>query len=147
MNDPLVSRVTLLTRREIPSWVELPPNAAEKTETILHQDFLEYPSSVMSRIADHDACIWALGKSVAGLKEGEYTVMTHDYVSEALKALIQADVGTEEKPFRFIFVSGELADQTEKSMFMWARVKVSVSDILLKVLTLTYTSRVVQSGN
>lgn len=114
-------------RREMPSWAELPPNAAEKTETIIHQDFLEYPSDLMTRIAaDHDTCIWALGKTAAGASEGEYTVMTHDYVTEALKALINAGVGREDKTFRFVFISGESADQSEKSMFMWARVKVNV---------------------
>ena len=113
----------------MPSWAELPPNAAEKTHTIIHDDFMEYSSDLISQIADHDACIWALGQSVAGMSEREYTRITHDYPMEALRVLNNAGVGKVEQPFRFVYISGEGADPTEKSRQMWARVKASTYPI------------------
>lgn len=110
----------------MPSWVQLPANAAEKTQLIIQKDFAEYPYELMSRIKDHDACIWALGKSANGVPEQEYTTLTYTYPIEAAKALIGAGVGSEEKPFQFVFVSGDGADQSGKGM-MWARVKVTTN--------------------
>ena len=54
--DPAVQRVTLLTRRPLPSWAELPANATEKTEVILHSDFKTYPPDLARRLAtENDA--------------------------------------------------------------------------------------------
>ena len=53
--------------------------------------------------------------------------MTHDYLLNAARALKEAGAGegrAEDKPFRFVYVSGEGADPTGKSSQMWARVKV-----------------------
>ena len=114
-------------RREFPSWAVLPPNAAEKTTTVIHKDFTSYPPELALSLASHDACIWAMGKSVRGMSEKEYTLLTHEYPMAALRSLRDAGVGKNrdaDKPFRFIYVSGEHADPTEKSMQMWARVKV-----------------------
>jgi len=141
LTDPTVSRVTLLQRREMPAWAELPPHPAEKSQTIIHKNFMEYPPDLISQLADHDACIWALGKSVAGMSEKEYTTMTYGYVMEALKALSQAGVGSDEKPFRVVFISGEGADQTEKSMMMWARVKGRTEKDLLEFCRNETTSK------
>ena len=114
-------------RREMPSWAVLPPNATEKTSTIVHDDFTQYSPELASRLAEHDACIWALGKSVRGMTEAEYTRLTYESPMAALRALRDAGVGADRaqaKPFRFVYVSGMSADPTEKSMQMWARVKV-----------------------
>ena len=121
----MVTQITLLLQREMPSWAELPSNAAEKTHAIIHDNFMEYSLDLISQIADRDTCIWALGKSVAGLSEREYACMTHDYPMEALRALNNAGVGKVEQPFQFVYISGEGADPTEKSRQMWAWVKAS----------------------
>jgi hypothetical protein len=112
-------------RREMPSWAVLPSNASSKTGTIVHNDFKSYDADLASRLAQHDACLWAMGKSVRGMTEEHYTTMTHDYPMALLTALRDAGVGKDrpaDKPFRFLYWSGELADS--KSNQMWARVKV-----------------------
>lgn len=128
LTDPSISAVTLLLRREMPSWAVLPANAAEKTTTIIHDDFASYPSDLASRLAQHDACIWALGTSSNGVKEADYTRITYEYPMAMAKALKDAGAGNDrpaDKPFRFVFFSGEMADPEEKSGQMWARVKAS----------------------
>ncbi|TFK88543.1 hypothetical protein K466DRAFT_564693 [Polyporus arcularius HHB13444] len=123
LTDPAVQQVTLLTRREVPSWAKLPPNANEKTAVILHTDFKTYPPDLAHRLAGHDALIWALGKSAYGMSEEEYTELTYDYTLSAARALKEAGAGSAEKPFRFVFISGEYADSTGQSGQMWAKVK------------------------
>ncbi|TCD61173.1 hypothetical protein EIP91_008817 [Steccherinum ochraceum] len=126
LNDSSVTSVTLLLRREMPSWAVLPANASEKTTTILHSDFASYPADVASRLAQHDACIWALGTSSNGVAEADYTRITYEYPMAMVKALKEAGVGNDrpaDKPFRFVYFSGEMADPTGKSGQMWARVK------------------------
>ncbi|KAH9926775.1 uncharacterized protein B0H18DRAFT_1005511 [Fomitopsis serialis] len=124
--DPAVSHITVLSRRPIPPWAVLPPNATAKTTTIIHDDFLSYSPDLAKQLAQNDACVWALGRSVAGMSEKEYTEMTHGYLLNAANALKDAGVGEGRKegdPFRFVFISGENADPTETSVQMWARVK------------------------
>ena len=122
--DPSVTQVTLLTRRAIPSWAVLPPNADEKTRVILHEDFKTYPPELAKGLAEHDALIWALGKSSLGMSEAQYTEITYTYTMNAATALKDAGAGTPERPFRFIFLSGSLADPKGESRQMWANVKV-----------------------
>lgn len=124
--DPSVSYITLLLRREIPSWASLPSNASEKSKTVIVKDFAQYPEDVISQIADHDGCVWALGKSVKGLSEEEYMKIHVEFPLAAVEALKKAGVGSAEKPFNFVYVSGGGADPSQKSMFMWARGKVRV---------------------
>jgi len=122
--DPSVSYITLLLRREMPPWANLPSNASEKSKTIIVKDFTQYPEDVISQIADHDGCVWALGKSVSGLSEEEYLKIHVDFPVAAVEALKKSGVGSTEKPFNFVYVSGGGSDPSQKSMFMWARGKV-----------------------
>lgn len=122
--DPSVTYITLILRREIPSWANLPSNANEKSKTIIVNDFAQYPEDVTSQIADHDGCVWALGKSAKGLSEEEYMKIHLDFPMVAVEALKKAGVGSTKKPFTFVYVSGGGSDPSQKSMFMWARGKV-----------------------
>ena len=122
--DPSVHRVTLLTRRVVPSWAELPANATEKTEVILHDDFKTYSPELAKRLAEHDALIWALGKSAIGMSKEAYTELTYEYTMSAARALKDAGAGSADKPFRFVWISGELASPEGTSAQMWANVKV-----------------------
>lgn len=118
-------------RREMPSWAVLPANASEKTTTIVHKDFTSYTPELVSRLREHDACIWAMGKSSLGIAEADYTAFTYNAPMTLATALRDAGVGQNraaDQPFRFIYVSGEHADPTEKSSQMWARVKVCMYD-------------------
>ncbi|OBZ77716.1 hypothetical protein A0H81_02626 [Grifola frondosa] len=124
--DPTITNITLLSRRTIPDWAQLPPNAATKTSLILHRDFLAYPPDLARQLAEHDACIWALGKSAIGMNEKDYTTLTYEYPTAFVRALRDAGVGerrTAGDPFRFVYLSGEQADTTGQARQMWARVK------------------------
>ena len=122
--DPSVSYITLLLRREIPSWANLPSSASEKSKTIIVKDFADYPKDVISQVADHEGCVWALGTSVRGISEEDYMKIHVDFPIAAVEALKKAGVGNTEKPFNFVYVGGEGADPTQKSVFLWARGKV-----------------------
>ncbi|KAH9951867.1 hypothetical protein B0H21DRAFT_817644 [Amylocystis lapponica] len=126
LRDPDISKITVLSRRPIPGWAKLPGNASEKTEVVIHTDFLSYPTELAKRLAANDACIWALGRGSSGFTEQEYTTITYEYPLAALRALKSSGAGEgkgPENPFRFLYISGEAADPTEKSFMMWARVK------------------------
>lgn len=137
IQDAAVTKITVLSRRPLPEWMNLPK--LDKTEVIVLEDFLNYPEDLPYRLAQHDACIWALGRSSSGLTEQEYTKVTYDYLMAAVIALEKGGVGKiktsedgsaiEKPPFRFVFISGERADQTEKSFMMFARVKVSLHEV------------------
>lgn len=136
IQDESVTKITVLTRRPLPKWMNLPQS--DKTEIIVVDDFLHYPADLPPRLAQHDACIWALGKSSSGLSEEKYTEIVYDYLMAAIIALEKGGVGqvtTEEDgsakerpPFRFVFISGEGADPTGKSRMKFARVKVGTSN-------------------
>lgn len=149
LSDDSITHVTTLTRRPLPSWIVLPggtnatptdSNATAsvspshpKLTAITHKSFLSFPKDLL---AEHDACVWALGSTQRGKTEAEYTEMTLGYVQAFLEGLkesgkvsqggaVGAAAGTGgEKPFRFLFVSGEGADSTEKSRTLFARIKV-----------------------
>ena len=127
--DPTVSSITLLMRREMPSWADLPQNTTAKSTTIVHTDFTSYVPELATRLAQHDACIWAIGKSSRGVNEKDYTVYTYTAPMALAGALRDAGVGDgrpADKPFRFVYVSGESADPSQTSSQMWARVKVRI---------------------
>ena len=64
-----------------------------------------------------------------------------DFPLAAAEALKKAGVGSTEKSFTFVYVSGEGADPSEKSMFMWARGKVCPPSIGGLVRLWTYNVR------
>ncbi|KAI0824869.1 hypothetical protein BC628DRAFT_1321275 [Trametes gibbosa] len=121
--DSAVDAITLLTRRPVPAWAKLPPQAAEKTTTVLHQDFKSYSTDLAQQLAEHDGLVWALGKSSVGMSEEQYNELTYEYTMAAARALKDAGAGTSERPFRFVYISGEHADPTGQSRQAWARIK------------------------
>ncbi|CAL1708872.1 unnamed protein product [Somion occarium] len=124
LSDPAVTSITLLLRRSFPEWAVLPPNATEKTQTIIHSDYVSYSPDLASSLAQHDACIWAMGKASSGMSEADYTRLTYDYPMAFIKALRDAGAGAERKKgeeFRLVYISGEMADPTQTSRQMWAR--------------------------
>ncbi|KZS90071.1 hypothetical protein SISNIDRAFT_488606 [Sistotremastrum niveocremeum HHB9708] len=120
-HDPQITKITVLSRRP------LPPHAAEfsksKAEVIIHQNFTSYPSELVGKLKDHDAVIWALGASQIGMKEEDYIKMTHDFPMAAVSAFHEAGLGSPEKPFRFVHISGEGADREEKGWALFSKIK------------------------
>ena len=134
LTDNGISQITYLGRRPLPPWVVLPGGTSTdgaspthpKLITIEHKDFLTYPPAIQEMIAQHDACIWALGILPVGISEAKYTEITFGYFDSFLNVLKEKVVGTDGSPFRVVFVSGKHADSTEKSHYLFARVKVRV---------------------
>ncbi|KAM5537295.1 hypothetical protein V8D89_009025 [Ganoderma adspersum] len=121
--DLSVQRITLLMRRALPSWAELPANvnAAEKTDIVLHDDFGAYPAAIVRCVTEHDVLIWALGRSAIGMSTEVYMELTYEYTMATARALKDAGAGTPEWPFWLMWISRELV--SPQSLQMWANVK------------------------
>jgi hypothetical protein len=109
--NPDVAEVTCLTRRPIE--VDSP-----KVTTILQEDFAAYDPLLLDRLADHDACIWALGGKASDLGTPDaFTRITHTFtlaLAEGVACRIRA-------PFTFCYLSGMGADPSETATFPWEK--------------------------
>lgn len=96
-----------------------------KVREMLHQNFLEF-KGMQSEFAGRDACFFCLGVSSAGMKEADYTRLTHDVTLAAASAMLAVS-----PQLTFIYVSGEGTDSSERGRSMWARVKGKTENDLL----------------
>ncbi|KAJ6490471.1 hypothetical protein DFH09DRAFT_1252662 [Mycena vulgaris] len=122
--DPSITHVTVLVRGPLPASV--PPSP--KMTVVTHKDFRVYPAEL---VRGHDACVWALGRSSSGATEAEYTAITHDYPVAALTAF--AANAEADRPFRFVYFSGDGADPSGTSKMLFARVKGRTETDLLAI--------------
>ena len=109
LEDAGVESVTVLTRR--PLGISHP----KLTERVL-KDFLDY--AAISEHFEVDACIWALGVSQTEVTKDEYVRITYDYTLAAARAMFAVN-----PRMRFCFVSGSGADQDEKSVTLFGKIK------------------------
>jgi uncharacterized protein YbjT (DUF2867 family) len=79
-----------------------------KLREVVHADFNNFAGLEF----DGKAVFWCLGVSSNGMREADYTRVTHDYTLAAAKVLVRQDR-------TFVFVSGTGAERE----VMWARVK------------------------
>lgn len=109
--DPRVSKVTCLTRR--PIGIDAP-----KVTTIMHEDFATYDPALLDRLADHDACIWALGGKASDLGTPDvFARITHTFTL----ALAEGVAARARAPFTFCYLSGMGADPSETARFPWEK--------------------------
>ena len=85
-------------------------------------------TDIASDLSGYDACFFCLGLSAAGKTEDEYRRVTYDITLAA--ATILAKLNPE---MTFIYVSGSGTDSTEHGRTMWARVKGSTENALLRL--------------
>ncbi|EED80303.1 predicted protein [Postia placenta Mad-698-R] len=112
---------------------------ASRTTVILHNNFLKYPPDVAHQLAAHDACIWAMGKTSVGTTEVQCTELTHSYTMAAVRALRDASAGEDKEgePFRFVYISGEGADQSgSKWLPLFSRVKTESASVVRKTASI-----------
>lgn len=121
LNSPSISRISVLSRRP----VMLAENEP-KANVIIHKDFDSYPPDVLEQLKGATGCIWAQGISSQGMKEADYVKITVDYPVAAAKAF--ATIGDK---MNFVYMSGEGAQQSEKSMMMFGRIKGRAENSLL----------------
>jgi hypothetical protein len=118
LDAPDVVEVRAITRRP------LAPHS--KLRNTVHGDFLDYRSRP-SEFTGVDACFFCLGKSVTQVAtEQEYRVITIEYALAAARMLQQCSPSAS-----FHYISGSGA--SERSRFMWARVKAEAERRLLEL--------------
>jgi uncharacterized protein YbjT (DUF2867 family) len=121
LDDARVEHVLLVSRHPID--VSHP-----KIREIVHADFTAF-ENLTPAFADIDACFYCLGVTAVGLSEGQYHHLTYDLTLAAATALASASAGR----LTFCYVSGEGTDSTEHGRTMWARVKGTTENALLRL--------------
>jgi hypothetical protein len=114
--SPAIAKVSILSRRSVDF-----AKAHPKANVIIHSDYSSYPSSTIDQLRGATGCIWAQGKSSIGMQEKEYTTLTHDWPLAAAEAMAKLPENGEK--FKFVYISGEGADPTEKASQMFGRIK------------------------
>ena len=115
-----INKITSITRRSIgishPKLVE-----------VLHNDFLDY-----SKIEDHlkyqDACFFCIGVYTGHVPKEEFKKITVSFTKAFAEALKRNSPDS-----TFCFLSGQGADNSEKSSILFAREKGIAENILLKL--------------
>jgi hypothetical protein len=111
-----ITKLTILSRNpSIPLLNTQTSPPTFKVDVIPHKDFLTYPPALLSSLADAEALIWALGISQNLVSASEYVTITRDYTVAAAKAFgsnAARKAAHGDKPFKFIYVSGEYATTT-----------------------------------
>jgi len=94
-----------------------PPVISSKLLFVQHNYFNDF-SVLGDHFADADALIWALGISQTQVNKAEYIAITYDYVMACAKQCLISNPSS-----RFVFVSGNGADITERSSTIFRRIK------------------------
>ncbi|MBC7658587.1 MAG: NAD(P)H-binding protein [Chitinophagaceae bacterium] len=108
--DPRIKKIQAIGRTPVES-------DDERLQNFVHSDLWNY-DSIQDQLRGFDACFFCLGTTSAGKTEQEYTHITQDLTLAAAQALVKLNPN-----MTFIYVSGQGADNTEKSKAMWARVR------------------------
>jgi len=98
-----------------------------KLHEIVRDNLFDY-SDMESDLAGYDACFFCLGVSAAGKTEAEYRRITYDITLAAATTLARLN-----PQMTFIYVSGTGTDSTERGRTMWARVKGSTENAILRL--------------
>jgi hypothetical protein len=98
-----------------------------KLRELILKDFADL-SPFRGLLVDYNACFFCLGVSSIGMKEEQYTKLTHDLTVDFAAAMLQ-----ENPDMVFCYVSGQGTDSSEKGRSMWARVKGRTENELLKM--------------
>lgn len=124
LSEPKITRISVLSRRPVAQ-----AEGQEKVYVILHENFAEYPTRVLEQLKGATACIWALGISQTLVTKEEYVKITYDYPLAAVRAFSNLASSS----FNFVYVSGEGADQTERSSQIFAKTKGKTERELLEL--------------
>ncbi|KAH7107412.1 hypothetical protein BKA62DRAFT_824920 [Auriculariales sp. MPI-PUGE-AT-0066] len=114
-----VTRLSILSRRDfaLPSD---PQYNTSKAQIIVHKDYASYPQDLIDKVSGAAGVIWAQGISQTQVSKEEYIRITFEYPVTAAKAFASINNG---KPFKFVHVSGNGADPTEKTWTLYGKIK------------------------
>ncbi|KAM3425789.1 hypothetical protein BST61_g7717 [Cercospora zeina] len=124
LSNSSIARVSILSRRD----VKLAENQP-KAHVIIHDNFEQYPESLLEQLQGAEGCVWAQGISSRGISEADYTKITFDYPITAAKAF--ATLGPK---FNFVHLSGEGVDADSAKGMMYSRVKGKTEKALVEVM-------------
>lgn len=138
---PSITRLTLLLRRPLPPDLE-PSPPSPKLTTIIHSDFLSYPSSLLDQIRGADGVLWCMGVTGAVTRstpENGYDAVTRDYPIAAAKAFSTLKNKGEGK-FVFAYLSAAAANQVEGSYWLHAAKIKGEAEAALAALPASHTT-------
>lgn len=118
--SPIVEQVLVINRK--PCGYQHP-----KLKELIHADFFDL-SPLVPQLTGYNACLFCLGVSSVGMKEPEYTRLTHTLTMHVAETLIGLNPG-----MSFSYISGAYTDSSEKGRSMWARVKGKTENDLMKL--------------
>jgi uncharacterized protein YbjT (DUF2867 family) len=120
LESPLVQRVLSVSRRSC-------GRTHAKLAELLVPDFREL-GSVEAELTGYDACFYCAGISSVGMKEADYTVVTHDTPLAFASTLARLN-----PTMTLVHVSGSHTDGKEQGKVMWARVKGKAENALVRL--------------
>jgi uncharacterized protein YbjT (DUF2867 family) len=106
-----------------------------KLRELVHEDLMEL-APIEAELAGHDACLFCLGVSSAGMSERDYRRITYDLTLAVARTLARLS-----PDLAFVYVSGQGTDSTERGRSMWARVKGETENALLALPLRAYLLR------
>lgn len=118
LNNPEIKTVTIITRRK--SGIK-----NTKLVEVIHDDFTDF-SKIKKFMKNQDMCLYCIGVYTGQVPNEEFTKITVDY-TEAFAEAFHA----QNKHATFCFLSGQGADQSEKSRMIFARDKGRAEKFLL----------------
>lgn len=119
LSDPAITEVIVLVRSK-------PELQHEKLTTVIHTDFNNY-NGLEIYFDRADALIWCLGISQTQVSRQEYERITFEYTRACAEACARYNPA-----IRFVFVSGDGADRSEKSKTLFKKLKGKAENYLLQ---------------
>ncbi len=120
LKNPDVSIVTAMGRR--PTGIN-----DQKLREVVIDDFSDY-SAITDVLKNQDAALFCLGVYTGAVPDEAFHQITVDYTLAFARALYKAS-----SQAAFCFLSGQGADQTEKSRMAFARYKGAAEKVLLEI--------------
>ncbi|VUC29976.1 unnamed protein product [Clonostachys rosea] len=124
LSIPDITKIVALGRREISPPAGLRANSDEsKLQSVVLQDFLNYPDNVKKELEGADVVIWTIAISPSKLKTvtwEETCTISRDYAIKGIETITHLPREGKAQPLRFIYMSGSNAerDQTKKPLLM-----------------------------
>ncbi|KAK2592424.1 hypothetical protein QQS21_009876 [Conoideocrella luteorostrata] len=106
-----ITHIYALSRRELAGDAAL--QIGSKVTVIIHNDFASYPTELLEKVSDAEACLWAIGGRVNQFPSIEAARHANvDTTHAAAKAFAENTASSlgPGKKFRFIFCSGKFTE-------------------------------------
>lgn len=120
LDSPDVSKVTVMGRRPTGT-------THDKLHEVIHNDYTDY-SNVAETLEGYDAALFCLGAYTGSVPDDEFRKITVDFT------VVFANALREQSPQAvFCFLSGQGADQAERSRMSFARYKGAAEKALIEL--------------